>query len=433
MKFYRLLISVIVCVVFASGPAAQSLARESSLSIDEYYAITAKVDKDNWDNGGEISHYVYRHMARFFPQAIVPRAGPILPLEINHSPELEQLLVTTRYGELPLAEYVQTEHRVSGMIILHRGQRVFEKYPRMHESDHHIWFSVAKVMASTLVATLAEQGRLSVSDQVTKHLPELKGSGYDGSTIEHVLNMASGVDCIDADAGNYSNPLSCIYAMEAAMDFVKRVASTPATVFDAIADTGRGIEPGSQYRYSGADTFVLAWLAERVSGMAYADLMYAQIWSRLGAESTAELTIAPYGAPVAQGGISSSLRDLARFGLLFTPSGRKLSNQSIISPELIATIQTGDGEAFIAGDGVLINEHWLTGLLGASHNSYQWDYVLANGDFFKAGFAGQGLYVSPSRDLVIAWFGTQDEDGTSSEVLQLAPRIAASRLFDPKT
>ncbi len=41
-------------------------------------------------------------------------------------------------------------------------------------------------------------------------------------------------------------------------------------------------------------------------------------------------------------------------------------------------------------------------------NRYMWDAILSDGDMYKGGFGGQGLYVSPSRDLVINWFSTGD-------------------------
>jgi hypothetical protein len=37
---------------------------------------------------------------------------------------------------------------------------------------------------------------------------------------------------------------------------------------------------------------------------------------------------------------------------------------------------------------------------------------MADGDLFKGGFGGQGLYVSPARDLVIAFTGTPRDDGS---------------------
>jgi len=44
------------------------------------------------------------------------------------------------------------------------------------------------------------------------------------------------------------------------------------------------------------------------------------------------------------------------------------------------------------------------------HNSYQWDAVFDDGDFFKAGLHGQGIYVSPARDLVVTWFSSGDAE-----------------------
>jgi CubicO group peptidase (beta-lactamase class C family) len=65
------------------------------------------------------------------------------------------------------------------------------------------------------------------------------------------------------------------------------------------------------------------------------------------------------------------------------------------------------------------------------HNSYQWDIVTKDGHFFKSGFGGQGLYVAPDLDLVIAWFGTQDERG-STEMLGVARQLATSGVFQAR-
>jgi len=41
-------------------------------------------------------------------------------------------------------------------------------------------------------------------------------------------------------------------------------------------------------------------------------------------------------------------------------------------------------------------------------NHYQWDAIFEDGDMYKSGFGGQGLYVSPTRDMAVVWFGTGD-------------------------
>jgi hypothetical protein len=55
--------------------------------------------------------------------------------------------------------------------------------------------------------------------------------------------------------------------------------------------------------------------------------------------------------------------------------------------------------------------------------------IFSDGDFLKLGFGGQGLYVSGSRELVIAWFGTQPAE-RPHEMPGIARQLARSGLFD---
>jgi hypothetical protein len=58
--------------------------------------------------------------------------------------------------------------------------------------------------------------------------------------------------------------------------------------------------------------------------------------------------------------------------------------------------------------------------------SRQWNYAMADGDLFKGGFGGQGLYVSPARDLVIAFAGTPQQDGSVNQLRWYSRRLAAT-------
>ena len=49
---------------------------------------------------------------------------------------------------------------------------------------------------------------------------------------------------------------------------------------------------------------------------------------------------------------------------------------------------------------------------------------------FKGGYSGQGLYVDPARDLVVAWFGTGENYGSTIHSLRsIARQLARSGLF----
>lgn len=45
-----------------------------------------------------------------------------------------------------------------------------------------------------------------------------------------------------------------------------------------------------------------------------------------------------------------------------------------------------------------------------------WNWVAPTGDRFKSGFGGQGLFVSPERDIVITFTGAPDADGVANSL-----------------
>jgi CubicO group peptidase (beta-lactamase class C family) len=176
--------------------------------------------------------------------------------------------------------------------------------------------------------------------------------------------------------------------------------------------------------------FLLGWLAESVTDRPYADLVAEEIWQLIGAESDADIAVGPTGAAAVHAGLSLRLRDLVRFGLLFTPSARDDNNDSLVSSTMIEGIHNnGRSDDFVGDIGGFVLDN-LGGERPVSFTSRQWDFVTEEGDFFKGGWGGQGLYVSPQRDLVIAYFGTPDDEGAWNELMRISRMLAKSGLFD---
>jgi CubicO group peptidase (beta-lactamase class C family) len=146
-----------------------------------------------------------------------------------------------------------------------------------------------------------------------------------------------------------------------------------------------------------------------------------EIWSRGGFEAPAQLCTSAAGAPASRGGISTTLRDLARFGMLFTPSGGLIADGSVID-EHLRRIQTAPALRRPSDD--LPDE--VTAAYGGRlpPASRQWNFVMEDGDLFKSGFGGQGLYVSPARHLVIAFAGTPRQDGSVNQLRWFSRRLA---------
>ena len=85
---------------------------------------------------------------------------------------------------------------------------------------------------------------------------------------------------------------------------------------------------------------VLAWVLERATGRRYPDILEDELWSRIGAEHDAFVTVDESGFASANGGVSVSLRDLARFGHLVL-NGGSVGEHRACSPAWAAHIRAG--------------------------------------------------------------------------------------------
>lgn len=417
----------IACLVLLLTTVYTAASSEhSGYSLQEATAYRNQWTMDNWDDGGPLMRYVFLNMSEFWMHSVIDRGGPVRVLPDAPRDDVATFITTTDRGEMTLTDYVNNS-TVNGALVLHQGQIVFEDYPHMQPEDKHLYMSVSKGYAATLIAILEDREQIDVSRSVEFYLPSLQGSGWDGVAVRDVLDMASGIGCLEGEEGAYSNPQRCYYQYEASLGWLRATDATMDNAFDYMATLESHRPAGEAFEYTSPNTFILAWLAEEISGQTYVDFLSSEIWQKMGAESDALIVAPRRGVPIASGGISSTLRDMARFGLLFTPTGRQ-GIKPLVSDAYLENIQNG-GRPAIFNVGRENDARKVDGE-PARHNSYQWDFVMNDGDFFKGGYGGQGLYISPSRDLVIAFFGSFDENGDGHEMIRIARQIAKSRLFD---
>ena len=86
------------------------------------------------------------------------------------------------------------DFKLAGIVVLHDGKLRLERYALGHSATGR-WasFSVAKSLTSTLVGAAIKDGYISsVDDVVTRYIPELRDSAYDGVTVRQLLTMTSG-------------------------------------------------------------------------------------------------------------------------------------------------------------------------------------------------------------------------------------------------
>ncbi len=384
----------------------------------------AGVTLANWDLGGEASAWAYLHADELLPSVQIPVGRRVAELD---RAELSEIAGFQVEPGVSLERYV-ADGPVSGIVVVLGGTVVFERYPRMAPDDRHLLMSVTKAVTSAVTGILELRGSLDLARPVDAVLGELAGSGWAGVPIADVLSMASGIDCLEIDVpGGYDDPAHPFYRFEACLGWRPAYASVLPSAYEFVSGLPAHRPSGEAYEYTSVNTFVLSWLAERVTGRPFGEILKREIWSRAGFEAPALLCGGPDGAPGSHGGLCTTLRDLARFGMLFTPSAGLVADQEIISAEHLRRLRGGTRPALHAGPaGTLPGYMTLAYGPRLPPASRQWNFATADGDLFKGGFGGQGLYVSPGRDLVIAFAGTPGPDGSPSRLRWYSRRLARS-------
>jgi CubicO group peptidase (beta-lactamase class C family) len=382
----------------------------------------AGVTLSNWDLGGEPSAWAFLHAGELLPSVEIPAGPRAVVLGCADTAEAAQVARFPVQPRVSLDEYVAAGP-VSGMVVVRRGRIVFERYPRMRSDDRHLLMSVTKAVTSALIGILELAGDLDLGQPVDAVISELAGSAWAGITIRDVLGMASGIDCLEINVpGAYDDPAHPFYRFEATLGWRPPPDGRPPTPYEFVAALPSHRPPGEVYEYTGVNTFVLSWLVERVTGLPFADVLGREIWSAGGFEAPALLCGSAAGAPGSHGGLCVTLRDLARFGMLFTPSAAS----PVIAADHLRRIQTGARPDLHRVPRDL--PEYVTAAYGTDlpYASRQWDFAMADGDLFKGGFGGQGLYVSPARDLVIAFAGTPLPDGSANLLRWFSRRLAVA-------
>jgi CubicO group peptidase (beta-lactamase class C family) len=133
--------------------------------------------------------------------------------------------------------------------------------------------SVSKQFTAAAVVLLAQDGKLSLDDEVRKHYPEFPDFGA-RITIRHLLNHTSGLRDQFGLLELVGRPNGQV------------VTTVPEVVDLALRQRSLNFPPGSEYLYSNTGFTFLNALVERVSGKTFAAFTKERIFTPLGMNDT---------------------------------------------------------------------------------------------------------------------------------------------------
>lgn len=342
----------------------------------------------------------FRNMKKLFPsKPILASPQPyhfpenLRPVNVSYS-----FLGETR--EMPeLLERIAT----TGLLIIKNDVIVFEKYflGNSKTSKSTSW-SVAKAFISALVGIAINEGYIdSVNDQITKYVPELGKSAYNNVPIKHILQMSSGVD-FSEDYGDKNADINVL---------LEQLFLSFLPIEKLILNFPSQKRSGEVLEYVSINTQILSLLLKKVTGRDIVSYLEDKIWQPMGAEDDAYWLTDLYGNEITFCGLNATLRDYAKFGLLYLHGG-KFNGKQIIPESWVKESIKPDRPHLQPGATGEVNWEW-------GYQYHWWVPVGSRGDYCAGGAWGQYIYIDPEKNLVIVKSGagnsvsrTEDDDET---------------------
>lgn len=339
------------------------------------------------------------HIRELMPTKEVSRG---LNQSILFEYEIDKNIDSIKFNPLNSQKSMSWEESVlanytDGILILHKGKVVYEKYfGCLNETNKHAAMSMTKSLTGLLAQILVAEKVLDETLRVDSIIPELKNSAFGSATVREVMDMTTALDYSE----DYLNPNADIWIYSKASSPLPKPKDYkgPNGYFEYLQTVKQKGVHGEAFGYKTINTDTLGWIISRVTNKDLTQLLSERIWSKIGAQQDAYMTVDAKGTPFAGGGLSASLRDLGKIGLLMLNEG-KFNNQQLFPKEVVEEIKKGGDKKAFAKAGYKTLE-------GGSYHSMWWIFHNQNKAFAARGVHGQTIYVDPTAEMVIVRFAS---------------------------
>ena len=342
------------------------------------------------------NRWSFQRVSEFLSTALIRKGKVCSPLQYSLI-DISDIEVKGPSGEVSNINQFIEDTYTDGFLVMHNGKVVHESYYNgMDERTLHLCQSVSKSICATAGASLIEEGLLDPNELVTNYLPELSQTAWKGATLQHVLDMTSGVKFVET----YEDRECDIGKMDFASGWKPApegidVSKWPKNIWDQILSLRvKEAEHGERHEYRSIETDIFAHAMERVTGKRLPQIISERLWVPMGAEEDANITVDSIGYGLACGGVSASLRDLARFGDAMLKEGL-VNGKQVIPEKWINDVRHGT-------HGLPLAKYFEKG----HYRNQFWVEDSNKGSHFCLGVFGQLIYVAPQSKMVAVKFST---------------------------
>jgi CubicO group peptidase (beta-lactamase class C family) len=292
------------------------------------------------------------------------------------------------------------------IVVLYDGIIIAEQYAEGFNAMSRLQgWSMAKSLTNALVGILVKQGRLNVHDQAS--VDSWKHDDRKKITLNDLMHASSGLAWVE----EYGGPSDATNMLFKKKDMGLFAAQHPMND-----------PPGSTFYYSSGTANLISWIIRQTVGdTAYYAFPYKELFSKIGAVSVV-LEPDAGGTFVGSSYAVATARDWARFGLLYLNDG-VMNGEQILPDGWVSYTRT---PAPATKRGQYGAQFWLNA--GAPGNPKRRSFPDVPPDLFYAdGFAGQDVFILPSKKLVVVKLSESqgdflDDDRFLADIISTLPQ-----------
>jgi CubicO group peptidase (beta-lactamase class C family) len=352
----------------------------------------------NWQDP-PFNRWGFLHVRELVPTARIGRGdGPVTALPRRETAFDDLRFHPPRGHETYTVGRAIAETYTDGLLVIHDGAIVTEWYrDGMRPDTTHLLMSVSKSLTAGLVGAMLRRKLIDPGALVTDYVPDLRGTSFEGCTVRHLLDMRAGTrfsedyDDIEADVRVYERVWSWRPRDEVVL---------PADGYAYMRTLDNARDHGGPFEYRSILTDVLGWVLEEAGGASFATLYSDHVWSLLGAEWDAEVTVGAGGCALTDGGICTTLRDLGRFGLMHLQRG-SIAGRRILDESWVAELMRPTPD-LVAAFAASPDKRAFPDYPDAHYRNQWWVLDSALGIYTGSGINGQMLFVhEPTHTVVV--------------------------------
>ena len=328
------------------------------------------------------------------------RALPVAPIDLG------ALTLTARSGRTVTFDEHLATSCTEGIIVLKDGAVVYERYLNGLQPDtRHLLASVTKSVTATLLGIEVGRGTLTRDALVADVAPEFTGTSVADATVGQLVDMTVGTgfeEAHDRLADSDEEPDVVRFMRQSGS--LPLDGAAPIGTLGSFREFGQTYPHGEHFEYRTPLTCVLGRVLEVATGTPYVELVSERLWSRIGAEHDAAITVDTAGFPFTGGGMTATLRDIARYGLGHLENGI-VDGTQIIPADWVASTRDGSDatrRAFAASPTLADEDR-------AAWSEYRNAFwVVEPGKIYEAlGLFGQVCRINTETNTVITRFSAQ--------------------------